>query len=193
MFWSKPDLTLRSVEAKREGDYTRSLNAGISGAWIYPYVFAQGNVGWNEKTLPVLASTVDLVPEVKLDSSLAATKDQPSAGFWKIVNDFNNQAVKPPADGATFAMLVRPDVEDLMPRIARAVLKAVPDASVKFVIRLDKKPEVAVIRLAFDGKKEHRAWIRRAGEKSGGPLTGWETWTPPVVPALPPLPPTQPH
>jgi hypothetical protein len=96
--------------------------------------------------------------------------------LWHIVGDFDGN-INAPATGSvegTFASFHAPDVENALPPIAAHIVKTTPDASVKFVLRLDKDPREGILRLAFDGKRERRAWVRREGETAGGPLTGWE-------------------
>ncbi|PQV63828.1 hypothetical protein B1R32_10832 [Abditibacterium utsteinense] len=178
--WPRREITLQTVAARKIGDYGRVVDAR-GGAWIYPHVFAVGTIRFDERALPLLAKAISATPKSELASELAVTSETPTAPLWEIVSNFDpSSPAKTVAlssaravDG-TFAVLRAADMQNSLPQIASSIVKSAPNASVKFVLRLDQKPIVGILRLAFDGKSERRAWVRRPGESAGGPLTGWE-------------------
>jgi hypothetical protein len=184
--WPSRELTLTAIAPQKTGNYTRLLNSGDRGAWLNPHIYTKGSVEWDERALQLLLTALPKVPQSQLNNSLADSRKSPTSALWQVVSDFEGNSQKPATDDATYAVLYAPDLENLMPRIARGMLKEAPSVSLKFVVRLDRTPQQGVIRLAFDGKEERRAWIRRKGESSGGPLIGWETENPKTLPGLPP-------
>lgn len=173
--WPTRRISLKTVSARKTGDYGRILEAGSQGAWVYPHIFAAGTVSFDERALPLLASAIPLIPVSELSNQLATTHEEPTPRLWQIVADFEGHPSAPnaPSNG-TFASLHATDLESALPTIAAQIVKAAPDASVKFILRFDKDPKEGILRLAFDGKAERRAWVRRPGESAGGPFTGWE-------------------
>lgn len=189
--WPRREISLQATSARKVGDYGRALDAGSSGVWVYPYVFATSNVQFDERALPLLASAISQLPGADLSEKLSTIATKPTSSLWQIVADFEGTTPATPSDevsDSTFAILHAPDIETSLPQIAGNIVKTTPEASVKFVLRLDKDPAEGILRLAFDGKQERRAWVRRAGESAGGPFTGWEDGD-----ATPNLPPTLPQ
>lgn len=182
--WPTRELTLQAVAPQKTGNYTRLLKSGDQGAWLNPHTFTKGAVEWDERALQLLLIALPKVPQSQLNSALADTRDTATPALWQVVSDFEGNSKTPAKDDATYAILYAPNLENLMPRVARGMLKESPQVSLKFVVRLDRTPQQGIIRLAFDGKQERRAWIRRQGESSGGPLIGWETENPTVHPGL---------
>ena len=191
--WAIPrrEIAVQTVAARKIGDYGRLVDAG-GGAWIYPHVFARKTARFDERALPLLAQSVEAAPQNALSSQLAITSEAATPPLWEIVPSFESAfpnrsvSIADPFNG-TFAILRAPDVQNALPPIASCIVQSAPDASVKFVLRLDQKPAAGVLRLAFDGKRERRAWVKRPGESEGGPLTGWEEGTSQVnlLPAMP--------
>ncbi len=171
--WPKREVSIASVTAKSGGNYARQITTGAEGAWIYPHIFAVGAVSWDERALPLIAEAADISPQARLSQATAPLRAQASDGLWRIVSNFDGEAKLPSTNG-TFASYHGPDLENSLPAIAAAVVKKSPDASVKFVLRLDRDPQQGIIRIAFDGKRERQAWIRRKGDAKGQPFTGWE-------------------
>ncbi len=188
--WPAREVSLFAAAATHDGDYQRALEAPPQGVWIYPRIVATGNVGWDERALPLLYAQGQVVPKNELAGAMAEIKAQTSSPLWQIVSDFEGANRKPSADGATFAALQDKNVEASLPRAGAAIAHKMPLTSVKFVLRLDKQPPQGVLRLAFDGKGERKAWIRRPGEAGGGPFAGWEGGEPAgtLAPSLPRLP-----
>lgn len=187
--WPRRDVALQAIAARKIGDYGRALDAG-AGTWVYPHIFGVGKVSFDERALPALALATQDLPQTLLAGQLAPVADAPASQNWDIVADFAGAAPKTfadPRENGTFARLRAGEIETLLPRIAGDIARKSPTASVKFVLRLDQKPPQGVLRLAFDGKGERRAWVRRAGESAGGPFTGWEGESPKptLLPSLP--------
>ena len=172
--WPTREVAISSASAQSGGNYARQITTGTNGVWIFPHVFAAGNVSWDERTLPLMASAADLLPDTKLQTETAPLRAPTDRRFvahrlqlrWR-----NRRAFEP---NGTFASFHAPDVENSLPLIAARIVKQAPQASIKFVLRLDKDPNQGIIRIAFDGKRERQAWVRRAGEGKGQPFTGWE-------------------
>ena len=171
--WPDRQVEISSVTAKSGGNYARELATGENGAWVFPNIFAQGKVSWDERALPLMGEAADLLPEAKLNTTMAPLRAQPTEGLWRLVSNFDGET-DAPSDNGTFASFHAPDLENSLPMIAARIVKIAPDASVKFVLRLDRDPKQGIIRIAYDGKRERKAWIRRKGEAAGTPFTGWE-------------------
>ena len=171
--WPTREVALSSASAQSGGNYARQITTGNNGVWIFPHVFAAGNVSWDERTLPLMAGAADLLPDTKLQTETAPLRAQPTEGLWRIVSNFDGETDAPSTNG-TFASFHAPDVENSLPLIAARIVKQAPQASIKFILRLDKDPNQGIIRIAFDGKRERQAWVRRAGDSKGQPFTGWE-------------------
>lgn len=171
--WPDREVSIASTTAKSGGNYARTLTTGESGVWIFPYVFAAGAVSWDERALSMMAESADLLPETRLDTEMAPLRAQPNEGLWRIVSNFDGETDAPSENG-TFASFHGNDLENSLPLIAARMVKSAPDASIKFVLRLDRDPSQGIVRITFDGKRERRAWIRRKGETAGTPFTGWE-------------------
>ena len=171
--WPDRRVSIQSTTAQSGGNYARTLTPGESGAWIFPYVFASGAAGWDERALSLMAESADLLPETKLDREMAPLRAQPGEGLWRLVSNFDGDTDVASENG-TFASFHGDDLENSLPLIAARMVKSAPQASIKFVLRLDRDPKQGIVRIAFDGKRERKAWIRRKGETAGTPFTGWE-------------------
>ena len=171
--WPTRRVSLNAVSPVAKTNYARQLSTPREGAWIYPHIFVAGNVAWDERALPMLADAADLLPTSNADQP---TRAEPGAGNWRLVSNFEGEAATPNTD-ATFASLHAPDIEKALPQIAARIVKKAPKASVKFVLRLDRDPQQGILRIAFDGKRERAAWVRRPGDTKGQPFTGWEKGT----------------
>ena len=171
--WPTRQVTLRSVNATSQGNYARQLATDRQGVWVYPHVFAAGNVAWDERALPLLAQAADLLSNETSSGAAAPARALPSEGLWRLVSDFDGESAQPSKNG-TFASLHAPNLEEALPTIAARIVKTAPAASVKFVLRLDRDPQQGILRVAYDGKRERKAWVRRAGDSNGKVFTGWE-------------------
>ena len=171
--WPDREVSIGSTTAPSNGNYARTLKTGERGVWVFPYVFASGAVSWDERALSLMAESADLLPETKLNTAMAPLRALPNEGLWRLVSDFDGNTDAPSKNG-TFASFHAPDLENSLPLIAARMVKSAPDASIKFVLRLDRDPAQGIVRIAFDGKRERKAWIRGKGEATGKPFTGWE-------------------
>lgn len=185
--WPDRQVSLASVTAKSGGNYARQITTGMDGVWVFPRIFALGAVSWDERALPILGQAAEQLPKNALDNNLAPLRAQPSAGLWQLVSNFDGSADLPSEDG-TFASFHGSDIENSLPQIAARIVKIAPDASVKFVLRLDRDPAQGIVRIAFDGKRQRQAWIREKNQTTGKPLTGWEDGN--FVPKAPAAPAT---
>ena len=171
--WPNRDVSIASVSAKSGGNYARQLTTDEKGAWVFPHIFAVGAVAWDERALSAMGEAAESLPENKLKSQMAPLRAQPTENLWRLVSNFEGDSNLPSEDG-TFASFHADDLENSLPTVAARIVKIAPDASVKWVLRLDRDPNIGVVRIAFDGKRERKAWIRRKGEAAGTPFTGWE-------------------
>ena len=174
--WPQRELSVNATFAQSSdgaNPYARSLVADEKGVWVFPHIQAVGHVAWDERALPPLAMAIPLLPKSELSSELASVSKTPTSRLWQLVSDFDGATDKPSKSG-TFASLQASDLENALPMVAAHIVKTVPAASVKFIVRLDKDPQEGIVRLDFDGKRERKSWIRRAGQSAGVPFTGWE-------------------
>ena len=184
--WPDREVSIASVVAKSGGNYARQLTTGADGVWVFPHIFAVGAVSWDERALPLLAQAADVLSEAALNTQMAPLRAQPTQGLWRLVSNFEGEANLPSQDG-TFASFHGRDLENTLPLIAARIVKSAPDASVKFILRLDRDPQLGILRIAFDGKRQRQAWVRRPGSNAGQPFTGWENGNfTPTAPKLTP-------
>ena len=171
--WPDREVAIQSTTAQSAGNYARSLTTGTTGAWVFPHVFAQGAVAWDERALSLLSESADLLPETKLNTQMAPLRALPNEDLWRLVSNFDG-STDAPSENGTFASFHGTDLENSLPLIASRMVKSAPDASIKFILRFDRDPAQGIVRIAYDGKRERKAWIRRKGDTAGTPLTGWE-------------------
>ncbi len=180
-----PNLTLsaampRPVPAPGAGEpfstmwhYARTLPANSKQVWLCPFIQASGNVAWDERALPALSDAALVVPSAALSAKLAGANASPTPAIWQILPSFDGSP-STQAMGDTYASLRADDLENVMPRVGAQLVRLAPDASIKWIVRLDKTPPEGVVRLSFDGKRGRQAWVKRAGQTTGTPITGWE-------------------
>lgn len=171
--WPTREITLRCVVARPTSFYGRSLQAPVNGVWVYPHVFAAGDVAWDERALPLLASAIPTLPESSATAGLAPVNSVVTDKLWQLVSSFEGVTDEPSKNG-TFAALHGNDIEAKMPIVGAQIVRVAPQVSVKFVVRLDKDPPEGIVRLDFDGKRERQAWLKQPGAVAGEPLEGWE-------------------
>ncbi len=182
------DLSLGCVAPTQSVGSRRTVSLPDAGAWVCPHVQAAGNVGWDERALPALSAATSAVPDAALSEKLEAP---PTPALWQLVSNFDGDTRAPTEEAATYALLHAPHLEDALPQVAAKLVRLAPDASVKWVLRLDKDAPEGIIRVAFDGKRSHQAWIKHKGVAAGTPVTGWETAaSPATAPEVPTPTPT---
>ncbi len=181
------DLSLGSVAPDANDGFRRTVSLPGKGAWIFPSVQAVGNVGWDERALPPLSAAASVVPNALLSQKLDAVNETSAPALWQIVSNFDGDVKTPAEDGATYALLRSPDLETMMPQIGAKLVQLAPDASIKWILRLDKDVPEGVIRLSFDDKRQRQAWVKRKGSSAGTPVVGWENgqWKGVVTPEVP--------
>ena len=165
--WPQRELKLDAAFAQRgEGanPYARTLSADEKGVWVFPHIQAVGEVAWDERALPPLATAIPLLPKSQLASDLASVSKTPTSRLWQLVSDFDG-ATDIPSQSGTFASLQAGDLENALPTVAAHIVKTVPAASVKFIVRLDKDPQEGIVRLDFDGKKNAKHGFVAAAKK----------------------------
>lgn len=203
--WSKsaaisPELSLRALTpvqmlASSDGtpsgdarDYTRFLpaSAGKTAVWLFPFVQAGAGASWDERAVSALSDSAMVVLGAAQTNAPA-----PTPALWQIASDFEG-GTQTPATGATYASLQAADLEQVMPQVGAQIVRLAPEASIKWIARLDKTPPQGIVRLSFDGKHQRQAWIKRAGQTAGTPVTGWENgqWKGVAAPVVPTPTPT---
>lgn len=184
------ELSLRAAVPATGEEYRRTLSGGRA-VWIYPQVQASGNVGWDERALSALSECAPVIPASALASKPDVPGSAPSPALWQIVSDFDG-TTQTPAGDATYASLGAGNLESLLPQIGAALVRLAPDASIKWILRLDTSAPRGIVRLSFDGKRQRQAWVKRKGQTSGTPITGWEQgqWKGTVAPVTPTATPT---
>jgi hypothetical protein len=205
-FWTKPEMKLTAVAPQSVGDFRFEVTPPQGGMWLAPYVYAKVPVSWDERALvllseplrPALAGRLELSSSATLPAAPAAVaaaalpgpsrSPGPDQPLWWVVPSFAADAKTPAAEGdaGTYAKLNSNQPERDMARVAALIARAQPDASLRYIVRLDAKPPHGILRIAMDGKGDRKAWIKRVGEASGGPVIWPETSTDPVLePRLP--------
>ncbi|MDF2441083.1 MAG: hypothetical protein JWN98_2067 [Abditibacteriota bacterium] len=209
-FWPAQELTLHAQAATSLGGFRYSIVPPKGGLWLYPLTYAKTPVAWDERSLQLLSmpilpaldgllslstpqtSTAVLTTGAAANTTPAPTSRKgtplPDQPMWWIVPSFSpdpkTKSVK--GDIGTYAKLNSKQLEDDMLRLAPLLAEQKPESSLKFMVRLDSRPPQGVIRIAFDGKRERKGWIRRPGEPNG-PLI-WDEDPdngPSIVPSLP--------
>lgn len=206
-FWPARELKLHAQAASPMGNFRYSITPPKGGLWLYPLIYAKAPVSWDERALqlisapilPALEGTLALaVPRSsravvttvstsgeQSDADKTPSPDQP---MWWLVPSFSPdpKAKNDKADIGTYAKLNSRQPEDDMLRLAPILAEQRPESSLKFMVRLDSRPPQGVIRIAFDGKRERKGWIRQPGEPNG-PLI-WDEDAdsgPAIAPSLP--------
>ncbi|BCM91185.1 hypothetical protein IAD21_03049 [Abditibacteriota bacterium] len=181
------DLSLGAVIPELDEQYRMSVSLPSGSAWVFAHVQAVGNVSWDERALPILSTATSAVPEAALAQKLEAINESPAPALWQIVSDFDGQVQSPATDGATYASLHADNLEVIMPQMGARLVELAPEASIKWVLRLDKDSPEAIVRMVFDNKAERRAWVKRKGDNAGTPIRGWESgqWNGTIPPELP--------
>jgi len=205
--WSKrlpaetlaPELSLRAATAVQAAslnggtpvgvavDNRRALAQTKGPVWLLPSVQASAGVAWDERALSALSGAAPAASGTQNGSQ----KNVPP--LWEIVSDFEGNIQKStpdasPPDGATYVTLRADNLSDTLPRVGAQLVRLAPDASIKWIARLDQNPPQGVFRISFDGKHLRQAWIKPKGATAGTPLTGWENGSWKGIPA--PLSPT---
>ena len=156
-----------------QANYVRTLPAQIKSAWVFPLIQASGGVAWDERALPALSDASSVVPAASLAAKMAGTNGTPAPALWQIVSDFNGGSQTSGLD-VTYASLRARDLETVLPLVGARLVQLAPNASIKWIVRLDKTPPEGIVRLSFDGKQGRAAWIKRPSQTAGTPITGWE-------------------
>jgi len=181
------DLSLGCVVPDLNEGYRRTVSVSGQAAWVFPHVQAVGNVGWDERALPPLSASALVVPAAALAQKLETVNEVPAPALWQIVSNFDGDVKSPAVDGATYAVLHADNLENVLPQVGAKLVQLLPDASIKWILRLDKDAPEGIVRLSFDGKKQRQAWIKHPGASAGTPITGWENgeWKGVVMPEVP--------
>lgn len=154
--WHRPtrQLSLHGVAAKISDG--RAEASATGNYWVYRQIQAQGAVAWDEKVLPLLSQSVI-----------------PDSGGWMLRSGFDTATQLDPS--ATYAETPLPaNAAEAMTNAARHIAEAAPEASLKFIVHEEMTPPTGIIRIAFDGKREHAAWIKKPGEAKGIPYRWWK-------------------
>lgn len=148
--WPIHTIRLKGIAGVKVGQHGQRI-APPRGmrVWIASRVLADGQALWDDRAVALLES--------------AAQKN--NIAVWKLRPAFSGKTIT--ADGATYALFNADAVErDLAARalqVAQILSAAAPDASVKYIARLDAKPQNAIFRLSFDGKKSRVGWVKKPG------------------------------
>lgn len=181
------ELSLGSAAPDLNDGYRRTVSLQSGSAWVFPHVQALGNVGWDERALPAMSAAAFVVPDAALAQRLEVINETPAPALWQIVSDFDGSVKAPATDGATYASLHTNNLETALPQVGAKLVQLAPDASIKWILRLDKGTPEGIVRLSFDGKRSRQAWIKGKNGGAGTPVTGWENGQPnaAVAPQLP--------
>jgi len=164
--WPTREIALHGIRAESADQFRRRIKPPAGGIWVFPHILANAPVSWDERALPLLLDATPLQTQ--------PPSSKPEASWWSLRRSFDTAVAD---DGSTYALLSTFKFDDDfdavldLTAVARAVAKAAPEASIKFTVRLDRRPAQGIVRLALDGKGERAAWVKRPGEAAGGP---WE-------------------
>ncbi len=191
-FWPQPELSLNALAPEPAGDLRSKIQPPPkTGMWVYPFVYLKAQASWDDQALQLL--TEPLPPVLSGNSDLSSPATMPTSGnapragsseplgdgkavgvdkpLWTLVPSFaSGDTTSAPSDTGTYAKLNSLQPERDMAHVAQLIAKKRPDASLRYVVRLDTKPPSGVLRIALDGKGDRKAWVRRPGERSGGPI-----------------------
>ena len=205
-FWPVTEMKLHARPARHLSEFRYSVEPPKSGIWLYPHIYAKTAVSWDEQALLLL--TEPLVSALQGTLSLSVPASTPATAglnadataaapiaqtapidppLWWIVPSFSSDfSQKPaPADRATYARLNSKNPEDDMKAVAQLIAAKRPQASLRFVVRLDAKSPHGILRLVLDGKGDRKAWVKRAGENDGGPILWPDSQPSPTVSSSP--------
>ena len=188
-FWPQPELNLFAVAPQAVGDLRFKITPPQAGMWIYPFVYLKSPAAWDESALQLLSEPLQPALAGRLEISSPATMPAtspasasspldaegkgsavgPDKPLWTIVPSFSGDA-NSPGDAGTYAKLHTSQPERDLGRVAVLIAKKRPDASLRYVVRLDTKPPGGVLRIALDNSGDRKAWVRRPGESSGKPI-----------------------
>ena len=183
-FWPQPELTLTALPAEPIGDSRFQITPPEGGIWLYPFIYAKTQVTWDEASLNLLSKPVKTALSGTLQISSPALAPPPDSGtnllgekvgqvgpdkpLWWIVPSFDSTGTKPrPAnDTGTYAKLNSRQPLDDMKIVAILIAQEKPQASYRYVARLDAKPPEAILRIANNGKGDRKAWIKKPGAET---------------------------
>ena len=173
--WPTRSLTLKSAVAHAaKGGQVTSIGSGDPAlVWVAPGIKAQRPVAWDERALHLLDTAATAVPRTAIVRALSPETGVIPPPVWLLTANWAGK-VSVSQDDATYAQYQGDDPETQLSLLASTIYHHSPKVSIKFIVRLDQDPPTGTIRLAFDGKRQHLAWVRHAGDAAGGPLFGWE-------------------
>jgi hypothetical protein len=200
-FWPQTTLSVSALAPRAVGNFRFEATPPPGGMWVYPFTYLKKPAAWDEPALQLLCEPLLPALSGQLELSSGATMpavtppvpmgtlsagDKKSAGpdqpLWWIVPAFSENAMENAAgDPGTYARLNSSQPERDMSRVALLIARKRPEASFRYVVRLDTKPPGGILRVAFDGKADRKAWVRRPGESAGGPIEWPEVTTESVL------------
>lgn len=155
------------------------------GLWVYPLIYADRPVHWDERALPQLMQATWL-----MSPRLATAPSQP---LWTLVPSFETQpaGAKPAAaDPGTYARLWSAQPQDDLPRLCRLIAQVNAGESIKYIVRLrarNKQQPEGILRVAFDGKAQRGGWVKSADQSTAEVVEWWNA--PSDSTAISPAPP----
>lgn len=156
--WPIHTIRLKGIAGVKFGEHGQRISPprGVR-VYVAARVLADGPALWDDRALALLEN--------------AAQKQ--SIALWKLRPAFSGTILS--TDGATYARFnaestnaldpagAARDMEALAFSIAQNLSVLSPTVSVKYIARLDEKPQYAIFRLTFDGKKSRVGWVKKAG------------------------------
>jgi len=173
--WPTRVLTLKAAVAHAaKGGQVTSVGSGDPAlVWVAPGIEAERPVAWDERALHLLDAAATGVPRTAIVRALSPETGVIPPPTWLLTPNWAGK-VSASQDDATYAQYRGDDPETQLSLMASTIYHLSPKVSIKFIVRLDQNPPTGTIRLAFDGKRQHLAWVRHAGDAAGGPLFDWE-------------------
>jgi hypothetical protein len=151
--WPIHTIRLKGIAGVKFGEHGQRLTPPHgTRVRVASRVLADGPALWDDRVVALLES--------------AAQKG--NIARWKLRPAFSGAAMS--IDGATYALFnagtdqgASPDTAAQALQIAQELSAAAPEASIKYIARLDAKPQNAIFRIALDGKKARVGWVKKPG------------------------------
>lgn len=165
--WPIHTIRLKGLVGVKFGEHGQRLSPPRgTRVWVASRVLADGPALWDDRAVALLER--------------AAPKQ--NVALWKLRPAFSGKPLA--TDGATYALFnadaknagaksadAPTDVAAQALAVAQELSAASPTASIKYIARLDAKPQNAIFRISFDGKKSRAGWVKKPGVEKAETVT----------------------
>ena len=173
--WPIHTIRLKGIVGVKFGEHGQRLSPPRgTRVWVSSRVLADGPALWDERAVALLERSAQ----------------NQNVALWKLRPAFSGKTLA--TDGATYALfnagaMSKDDLKTPRNDIAAVALKIaselgagaaredfgpeLPNASIKYIVRLDAKPQNAIFRLSFDGKNSRIGWVKKPGADKAETVT----------------------